>query len=199
MYQSDFVPPTDYYDIGITEIDEQICGLLQRRRELSNGNPGFPTMDLIRHWSEKYDLSENYLTALFSSMLSEAHFKPTVEPVNFQKNIPVLKGIDKEQIFYSVSMISQYENASKLYLNSIHQAGQDQEAWQHHDYTYFELTVIGLEETYETRHVGGSGSLESEIHEFIISPALPDDLTAVQFTFTGFNSSFQPTGLSFTL
>lgn len=42
-----FEPPTEYYDKRIENIDEQICELINQRKDLSNNNPGFPTNRLM--------------------------------------------------------------------------------------------------------------------------------------------------------
>lgn len=43
--QTSFRPPTNYYCEELVPVDEQICGLLAKRKELSNNNPGFPNLD----------------------------------------------------------------------------------------------------------------------------------------------------------
>lgn len=41
-----FEPPTEHYDNRIGAIDEQICGLIKQRKEISSNNPGFPSKQL---------------------------------------------------------------------------------------------------------------------------------------------------------
>ncbi len=51
-----FHPPTDYYCKELAPLDEEICSLLAKRKELSNQNPGFPDPDLIARWSQAFGL-----------------------------------------------------------------------------------------------------------------------------------------------
>ena len=65
--------------------------LLKERKELSDGDPGFPHDEAIYKWAKQYGFYPDYLNSLFSSMMDESEFKPRVEPTKFQKHIPVLK------------------------------------------------------------------------------------------------------------
>ncbi|WP_199242500.1 hypothetical protein [Desulfosporosinus fructosivorans] len=46
-------------------LDEEICSLLAKRKELSDENPGFPDSDLISKWSQKFALNVNWLRRMF--------------------------------------------------------------------------------------------------------------------------------------
>ncbi|EHQ90718.1 hypothetical protein [Desulfosporosinus youngiae] len=61
-----FHPPTDYYCQGLAPLDEEICSLLAKRKELSNENPGFPDPDLISQWSRTFGLKEDWLRRVFA-------------------------------------------------------------------------------------------------------------------------------------
>ena len=52
-----FRPPTDYYCELLSPIDEEICALLAKRKEISQDNPGFPQLDSITTvWTQRgYD------------------------------------------------------------------------------------------------------------------------------------------------
>jgi hypothetical protein len=117
MKRLPFERPTKYYDEHLYPIDEQLCSLLKQRKEASNNNPGFPPLEDISKWSEKYNLYEDLLRSLFGVLENDDHFRPRVEPVDFQKYIPVLKSVEKDQCFYSVTFIRQYANASVVNFN----------------------------------------------------------------------------------
>lgn len=115
MKRMPFEPPTEHYDEKIETIDEQICNLIEQRKELSNNNPGFPTKELITKWSMKYNFYEDFLNSVFSHFLNEDIYKPTVEPKGFLKNIPMLKSFEKDGVFYTVTFIRQFKNASVVH------------------------------------------------------------------------------------
>lgn len=83
-----FEHPTDHYDERLSSIDEKICSLLKERKELSNGNPGFPPDEAISNWAKQNGLYPDYLNSLFSSMMDEDEFKPRVEPTKFKNIYP---------------------------------------------------------------------------------------------------------------
>lgn len=85
--------------------NEQICALIKQRKEISNNNPGFPPFESISKWAENYELYEDFLKAVFGTLLSEEHFKPMVEPIDFRKHIAVLKSIEKDELFYTLTSI----------------------------------------------------------------------------------------------
>ena len=117
MKRMPFEPPTEHYDERIEAIDEQICQLIKQRKELSNNNPGFPTKQLIANWAKKYNFYEDFLNSVFAHFLNEEIYKPVVEPKGYLKNIPILKSFEKDDKFYSVTFIRQFENASVVHLN----------------------------------------------------------------------------------
>ena len=114
-----FRPPTDHYYKELAPIDEQICELLAKRKELSNNNPGFPSLELISEWSQKYGLNENWLRRIFASyMLYEERLQRPVEPTGFLKFVPILKSIEIDDMTYAVTHMKQYRNASVVYVET---------------------------------------------------------------------------------
>ncbi|MFT4417293.1 hypothetical protein ACLM5H_26045 [Fredinandcohnia humi] len=115
--QIQFEPPTEHYDERIEAIDEQICDLIKQRKEISSNNPGFPSKQLISTWCEKYNLFEDFLNGVFAHFINEDMYKPVVEPKGFLENIPILKSFENNDVFYSVTFIRQFENASVVHFN----------------------------------------------------------------------------------
>lgn len=64
MKRMPFERPTEHYDKRISSIDEQICALLKRRKDISDSNPGFPSNEYISSWAGKYDLYEDLLNSI---------------------------------------------------------------------------------------------------------------------------------------
>lgn len=185
LYQ--FEPPTDHYDGRHEEIDEQICELIKIRKNLSGSTPSFPTKRLISDWSRKYDLYEEFLQGLFFHLFNEEIYKPAVVPKGFMKNIPVLKSFEKEEVFFAVSLIRQYENASVVHFTIDREEPDVEEKTVRTGIPFFfELSIKGKEDVYDCRNDGGGGSGGHESYTYIISPALPEDLSDINLAFKGY-------------
>lgn len=178
-----FEAPTDYYDERIAETDEQIAQLINQRKELSDNNPGFPTKQYISKWAEKYDLYEDFLNTIFSQFLHEDYHKPIVEPKKFKKNIPILKGFERGDTYYSVTLVRQFENASVVHLNINKNITSERIDSNHPEHYFYDLSIQAEETEYECRMDGGGGSEGNETYTFVVSPALPDDHSKYKFDF----------------
>ena len=177
MKRMHFDQPTEHYDERLIQIDEQICSLLKQRKEISNNNPGIPPLEDISNWSEKFNLYEDLLRSLFGLLENDDHFRPQVEPIDFQKYIPVLKSVEKEQCLYSVTFIRQYTNASVVNFNIDWEPGEEEQFLRH---SYWHLW---LGEEYDCRQTGGGGSEGHISYNFIVSPPLPDDISGLDLIF----------------
>ncbi|MCM3764925.1 hypothetical protein [Neobacillus niacini] len=201
MKRMGFEPPTEHYDSRIEDIDEQICKLIKQRKDLTNNNPGFPTEQLINKWSKKYDLYELFLNGVFGHFYNEELFKPIVEPEGFVKNIPILKSFEKDDLFYTVTFVRQFQNASVVHL-TIDRDDSDENPRDFLDHNWFSLTVDDGEGTeYDCRNEGGGGSGGHTSFTFIVSPPLPDHLSKTKLVFqetkTPYNTKL--TGFEFTI
>jgi hypothetical protein len=201
MKRMPFEPPTEHYDERIEAIDEQICDLIKQRKDISNNNPGFPTNQLISAWSEKYNLYEDFLNSVFGQFLNEEVYKPVVEPKGFLKNIPILKSFEKDDLFYSVTFLRQFENASVVHFN-VDKDDSDDMPGVFPEHTWFDLSIDDAEGTdYDCRNEGGSGSRGHKSYTFIVSPPLPDDISKIKLVFKECKTPFKtkPTGLEFVI
>ena len=201
MKRMPFEPPTEHYDEEIEAIDEQICNLIKQRKDLSNNNPGFPTKQLIANWAKKYNFYEDFLNSVFAHFLNEEIYRPVVEPKGYLKNIPILKSFEKDDKFYSVIFVSQFENASVVHLNIDSNTIDDVSEWHQREHTHFELSIEGVETHYDCRNDGGGGTIGHETYTFIVSPALPDDISKFKLVFKEYKVPFQnkPTGFEFVI
>lgn len=184
--------PTDHYDARLFKIDEQICALLEERREISNQNPGYPPFKSIESWADRYRLYPDYLKTLFNMLMSEEYFLPVVEPSDFRKYLPVLRYVERNDMIYTLSGIRQYENASVVNL-SIHGDNLEQQYESLRKHTHIELE---LGEGYHCRIDQGTSSGGNAAYGFVVSPALPDDLTGITFVFSEYERPLKkkPTG-----
>ncbi|MDR4888400.1 hypothetical protein RGU12_12795 [Fredinandcohnia sp. QZ13] len=200
MKQMPFEPPTNHYDERIEAIDEQICQLIKQRKELSNNNPGFPTNQHIADWSKKYNFYDDFLNSIFANFLYEDIYRPVVEPKGYLKNIPILKSFEKDGAFYSVTFVRQFENASIVHLNIDSNYTEDVSEWHQREHTHFELSIKGEETHYNCRNEGGGGTMGHETQTFIVSPALPDDISKYKLIFKEYKMPFQKeTGFEFVI
>lgn len=183
-----FEPPTEYYDENFTAIDDQICQLIEKRKELSKDNPGFPTREYIADWSEKYGLNEDFLNAIFSEILNENSYETIVEPKNFLGNNIVLKALEKNDVLYSVIAVRQFENASEVHLNIIRNLVEEITEWGQIDQYHFELSIKAVNGQFETSNNGGGGTPGSESYTFIVSPALPDEVSEYNLIFKAYKT-----------
>lgn len=193
MKKLPFERPTDHYEEKIFSIDEQICELVQKRKELSGNNPGFPPAEYIQDWAKKYGLYEDLLNALFGTLRTDEHFRIQVEPSGFQKYIPVLKSVVKGDSLYSVTFIRQYENASVVNFNIDWDESEDSSDSFIRYHHFWELYI---NEDYYCTMDGGGGSGEHINNNFVVSPRLPDDVSGLQLIFKENEEPFEsPTGV----
>lgn len=199
MKRLPFEPPTEHYDDRLETIDEQICDLIKQRKELSATKPSFPPKQLISRWSKKYELYEDFINGVFGHFLNEEMYRPVVEPKGFLKNIPILKSFEKDELFYSVTFLRQYENASVIHFNIDQEDSDDMFRGHHH--TWFDLSIDdGKGTEYDCRNEGGGGSRGHTSYTFIVSPALPDDASQYKLVFKECRAPCtKPTGFEFVI
>ncbi|WP_160672196.1 chorismate mutase [Clostridium sp. C8-1-8] len=178
MKRLPFQVPTTFYQETIREIDEEICKLIKKRKEISDKDSGFPHLEYISEWSKKFDVTEEFLKEIFKVLYHENIYKPIVEPQGFKKHVPVFKSIMVGNRIFTLTFIKQYENASVLVLN-IDWNGENGSINNKH--TYFELFI---ETQYECRMDSGCGGEDYSSHSFVVSPPLPDDLSGIDLIFT---------------
>ncbi|MFL1998741.1 hypothetical protein VYF65_004543 [Lysinibacillus irui] len=194
------MPSKGYDDPRLEEIDEQICVLLQLRKEQFSHTPGFPTDETISEWAQRYGLDDLFLTMLFSLIRSEKYYQSKVEPTGFLQYIPVLQTVEAGERLYTVSYIRQYKNASVVQLLIDWDAQQDatQRIHEKLDCKYLKLFI---DDHYECRNTGASGSDGHESNKFVVTPPLPDDIQGLDFVFTEYHDVFEekPTGFTVTM
>lgn len=177
--------PTTYYDERIKQIDEKICELIKQRKEISSNNPGYPPFEYIERWAEKFNLYDELLKSIFSSLWNDKMFKPLVEPKDFLKNLPVLKLVEVDSRLFSVISIRQFSNSSIVGFNIDWDTSGLSEPHPRH--SHFELFI---DEQYDCRMADGTGGNGHFHYNFIVSPSLPDDISSIELIFKEYNLSF---------
>jgi hypothetical protein len=194
MKRMPFERPTDYYDENLFVIDEKICELVKRRKDVSANNPGFPPFESISQWAEQFDLYEDFLKSLFASLRNEEEFRPLIEPRSFRKHLSVLKSSQDGNRFFTVTSIRQYENASVVQLNV--DCPEEDDPTNRQTHTFFGLSIS---DGYDCRIDGGGGSKGHFSYNFVVSPALPDAPSGIDLVFKEYAAPFsdKETGLTF--
>lgn len=185
------------YDERLIGIDEKICALILQRKEISGNKPGTPPKEQTSIWAEKYGLYEDLLDSVFGLLRSEEFFRPKVEPIEFLKHLPVMKSIEIDNHFYSVTYIRQFKNASVVNLSIDWDASNDPNDMIHrrHHQEVMHLEIKG----HDCMPIGGGGSDGRIVSKFVVSPPLPDNLKEICLSFREYNNHFKehPTGLEF--
>lgn len=179
MKRMPFQRPTTHYDERIKQTDEKICELIKERKEISKNNPGYPPFEYISNWAEKFDLYEELLKSVFSSLWNEKLFEPFVEPEGHLSNLAVLKSVEIDNRFFSVTSIRQYLNSSIINFNIDWDSTSDS-AEHNSQYTNFELFIS---DKYNCRMSDGCGGQGHFHFNFIVLPPLPDNLSGIQLIF----------------
>ncbi|WP_238162607.1 hypothetical protein [Cohnella sp. AR92] len=192
MKRTPFVRPTDHYEERLHAIDEQLCRLLKQRKELSNGNPGFPPSEAIARWAAENNLYEDFLNSMFGMLRNESFFKPQVEPTGFRMHIPVLKSCEQGSFYFTLTSVRQYRNASVVTLYIDWDVNDGEEPMiASRKRQHYELTIG---EPYDCRFDTGGSGAGSGHYNYVISPPLPDNLEGIEFIFTEFGRPFAEQG-----
>ncbi|MDG0789701.1 hypothetical protein OMP38_01695 [Cohnella ginsengisoli] len=123
---------------------------------------------------------------MFGLLMNESVFRPVVEPEGFRKFIPVLLSQELGGELYTLASVRQYVNASAVTLHI--DASEASPSLEMHIRTFYELKV-GAD--YDCRRSDGGSSGSHLFQEYIVSPALPDDLTGVTFHFNAYAKPFK--------
>lgn len=192
MERMPYKRPTTHYDERIKHIDEKICELINKRKETSDNNPGYPPFEYISNWAEKFKLYEDLLKSVFGSLWNEKLYMPLVKPKGFQKNLPVLKSLEMDNRLFSIMAICQYSNSSVVRFNIDWDNTND--IFEHQSrHANFELFIS---EQYECRMLDGCGGRGHFHYNFIVSPPLPDNISGIELIFKEFNPQFRDEQIS---
>lgn len=189
-----------YNDSRLVTIDEQICALLQQRKEQAAHTPGLPSDDTISKWAQQYGFDDTFLALFFQLIKSEKYYTSKVEPSGFRHYIPILKTVEKGERLYTVSYVRQYDNASvvQLLIDWDEQQEPQLTIQQKLQRNHFGLYI---DASYECRSKGTGGSNGHESSTYVVTPPLPDDLRGLHFVLTEYEDAFEekPTGWAVTI
>lgn len=189
--------PTRHYNEQLLSIDEKICELLNQRKNSAEKKLSFPPDKVISSLAGQFGFQKEYVESFFTTIEMEDSFTPVVVPIEFKKYVPMLKSCEKEGVMYTVTFIRQYTNSSVLYLDiDWEETNTDFESNGGPD--FFELFI---DDTYICRSETGGGTEGHMSYNYVISPALPDCLTGIEFVFKELGWPFkkESTGFEFAI
>lgn len=177
MKRMPFTRPTEHSDERLRPLDRQICQLLQQRKEMSDGNPGYPPFAYIDQWSAETGLYEDFLKYFFGAIRSDEYFKPIVEPAGFIKHVPVVVSQEHDGYFFTLTAVRQYANASVVTLYV------DWDTAIPESMTDMSNFALDMGEPYDCRMDRGVSGSGNATFNYVVSPALPDKLSGLEFVF----------------
>ncbi|WP_338780607.1 hypothetical protein [Metabacillus sp. FJAT-52054] len=150
---------------------------------------------MIAGWGEKYGIPKDLLLTVFQALSMEELYETKVEPKNFLKHVPVLKSIEVEGRLYTLTFIRQFENASVIHLHVDWNETVELETI-HTRVNRFKFKLRAGDK-YNCQSDGAGGGTGRVTHRFIVSPALPDDVTGFSFVFEEYDDLWkgETTGL----
>ena len=171
-----FRPPTDYYCEALAPLDEQLCDLIAKRKEVSGNNPGFPGIDRISTWCQRCGLNEQTLLAVFSNLYNEDRFQPLPLPEGFRRLIPIAKFVKMDNAVYAVTHMKQYTNLSVVSLEISLETDDENVGMM------FARVSMSIGPEYTCLQESGGGGGRSIQYSFTVTPPLPDDIAGVEFS-----------------
>jgi hypothetical protein len=175
-------PRATYYNTQLLPIDEKICALIQERKTIAGDNPGLPSEETFQSWGKKFGHYPEMLREIFAAMRNEELFKPRVEPKKFRGFVNVMSGKKFGDHFFCVTHLCQYGNASVLSLTVTSPFDYKEHYADHHaDHLDYKLEIP--DSNYDCRSDDGSGSNGLWVRNYIIAPAIPDELPDLKLIF----------------
>lgn len=113
-----------------------------------------------------------------------------------------MKAIEKDERLYAITFIRQFDNASVIYLTIDWDAPNISDPLEEMRRSRSEGALyLYINDNFDCRTTGKRGSEGHFTHKFIVSPALPDDLTGLSLIFTEYTSHLKEnlTGLEFVI
>ncbi|CAH1214708.1 hypothetical protein PAECIP111892_04065 [Paenibacillus auburnensis] len=178
--------PNDYNDEA-KRIDEKILGLVKQRRILAGGQRFFPDQETVEKWAAQFEMAKDQVNSLLHNLNDVLPMRQIRDdPGRLLGVLPIMKRTVSEDCEFILSHAMQHENASIVTLEVKY---QKENAGNIHLRPALQLIILGGEE-YIIRRTSGRGGGERFEMRFRVEPALPDDLTALEFSLIPGNEEF---------
>lgn len=163
------------YTEEIARIDEEICRLLAAREGATAGLRIQPDDERVARWSDQYGVAETRLRSLFANLAAGPRLNVLPpQPQDLRRVVEIMRRQTCQGLQFVLTHCLQYENASVLHMeiDSITARG-----------TPRGMLDLDLDRPgHSVGGFGGHGTARHHAFDFIVWPALPDDLSSVGFT-----------------
>ncbi|MBW5466458.1 hypothetical protein GPJ61_01045 [Brevibacillus formosus] len=172
--------PNQYND-ECKKIDERILQLLHERKVLANGKRLTPPQEIRQEWAKKYGMDEAELGWFLHTLNSETR---PVFPDEYGELIgvlPIMKTTVLDGFTYTLTHAMQHKNLSIVHVEIKSVMTDDENIGRIRPHLILE---IASSQEHHVRKSGARGSDREISLQFMVSPALPDQLDSVRFSLT---------------
>lgn len=163
------------YTEAVAAIDEAICRLVAERQQAAGGRRVYPDNERLRRWSDQFGIGETRLLSLFGNLAAGPRLNPLPPmPQGLRRVVELMRPQESQGVSWVLTHGVQYENASLLHIEMMSEKGRV----IRHGGLALEVDQPG----YQSHDFGGHGSQGHFAFDFIVWPALPDDLSGIAFT-----------------
>lgn len=166
------------YNAETEEIDETILNLIQKRRAAAKGQRLTPDREKLEQWASRYGMEVPELATLVNAFNDQPYPMVWHEPGELTGVLSIMKKTVSGDCEYLLTHAMQYEDRSlvKLEIKYLPQDSQNVQIRPQ-----LTLAVIGGGQYQINQHGGHGGGGRSQI-EYIVVPALPDNLEGIDFS-----------------
>jgi len=169
--------PNEYNDEA-KEIDNQLIGLIKQRRKLSVGKRFFPPEEYLEQWSEEFSMDIDKVRFILQNLEENRYYYLPDGPGALKSVIPMMKKTVSGECEYTLTHIMQYELGSVIKID-IKYLGENPDGVMLK--MNLMLEVIS-EQIYQVNRNGSHGGGGYGYIEFMVVPALPDQLEGIEFS-----------------
>lgn len=170
---------TNEYNDEVKNIDEQILELIQQRRAITGNKHFFPESKQLEEWTSRFEMDTTQIAQYLHSVNGAiSRRKLSEEPGSLLGVLPIVKRTIFEDCEYILTHAMQYEAFSivTVEIKYIKEA-----VGNVHLRTALKLEIRS-ETAYEVQQYGGHGGGVHTQIKFLISPPLPEQLDAIEFS-----------------
>ncbi|MCC8435847.1 hypothetical protein HP567_014990 [Brevibacillus sp. M2.1A] len=172
--------PNQYND-ECKKIDESILQLLRERKVLANGKRLTPPQEIRQEWAEKYGIDEAELGWFLHTLNSEIRPVFPDEHGELIGVLPIMKTTVLDGFTYTLTHAMQHKNLSIVHVEIKSGLTDYEDIGMLRPHLMLE---IKSSQEHHVRKSGARGSERKISLQFMVSPALPDQLDSVGFSLT---------------
>jgi hypothetical protein len=176
------------YDPELEPVDEALVELWSRRLAQSRGRRLLPPPGLTREWATRYHLPENLVAWWFRQMTAPFPAEPPPRMGDVRAVRPLMKQQAVAGVVYQLTHVEDYAEASMVHLRV---RVETDEPWPPNQLD-FRLTLALTPDRYTVTPWGMTGGGLRLSVQYLVTPPLPDDLTAVRWSLVPGGAGLRP-------